>query len=1368
MGTGTKSIQKKWLVFARIGGYMMVYSKVVNQDNVDEECLEQRRYQTPSMILLSAKNKDALQMQIKKLLEVLKNKDWKENSIEDIAYTLQVGRTSMTERLGILASSIEDLIGKLEKIIIGEETFSSSVRLGRKPDTITLEQKQEQEKAVRNCIQTRDFNTLLQLWTDGAVVEWEDIYAGNINKPCKIALPTYPFHHRQQAKKKESLLLYTPVWRKKQDEKIDKSVLMKRFVVLVEPPNDMESQVNSSLHSTEYIIIKSKTNEVNLCYEEIVTRLAGKFRGVFGEDLQEKLLFQVVLFRDEYDIMQGIRGFLKTIEVENPQVFCQMIQLEREIEIHEMIHRLNENIVFTNRRDIRYYQGIRYVRGLKRLYIEDGKNNIKKGLPWRKDGVYLITGGAGAIGFLFAQEIVKQEKNATIILIGRSELNKQKIERIEEWNHDRQRVVYWKADITEKEQVQQLIQRIINRYGHLNGIIHSAGMIKDHLLVNKTEEEFVQVLKPKTSGLVYLDSCTSFIDIDFFALFSSGTVAMGNAGQTDYTAANGFMDAFAEFRNRLVKRGERRGKTISINWPFWKNGGMSLSKKLIQIMFQENGLWPMETDLGIKVFYYALTSEVSQVLVMSGDIDRISKSLGKQFELVGSHEKTDYTEKNAEVVEETEDEAVAIIGLSGRFPMAENIQEFWENVKVSRNCITELPKKRWPMETYFEANKEKAFQSGKSYCKWGGFLEGFDEFDPTFFHISPVEAQRMDPQERLFLQECWKAVEDAGYVPSKMNAELKKKTGVYGAITKTGFMLWNRGGNNYYNTSFASFVNRVSYFMDFSGPSIAIDTMCSSSLVAVYEACKNLLKGDINMAVVGGCNLYLHPFNFQYLSQLRMLGDKPRSSVFEKDGIGFTPSEGVGAMVLKRLSDAKRDKDAIWAIIRGGAVRHSGKTNGYSVPDPGKIADVIKEALDNSKLKPETIRHIEVGANGSELADAMEMEAITRVYQRTNQKAGMGQDYYTLGSIKSILGHGEAVSGFAQLLKAILQLKYKELCALPMPNNVTEQIDFDRLPYKILKKCKYFTESSYQSKRIPRRIGVNSLGAGGVYAHLILEEYMEKREYSNFQRDDKPKLFLFSAKSETSLCKYMEKWRDYLVYNANLDMRALSYVLQVKREAMEKRVAIVAVTRDELLRCITDWEKGVDNPNNFVEEQLSCGSTRMKTVSHQEIADCLRNQNFSELAKLWIQRNRIPWECLYENCPVPEHIAMLPVYPFKKKAFWVDTGLDLDSEQFISLEEMYKEKEQEENINNKKHMNIAEIIHIIKELLCEILYLDDTDEFDEYTNFMDLGIDSVYTKVFIKSFNEKTGLNLRETEMFNHSNTIEFAKFAVSKSEIGG
>lgn len=1349
---------------------MLAQFKLLNQQNANVISSASKKFSNPSMILLSAKSKDILKLQIKRLIEVLKNKEWKEDSLIDIAYTLQVGRISMTERLGVLADSVEDLLHKLESILAGEVDFSGYALIGSNTNLITLEQKQEKNEEAKKCIQLKDYKRLLQLWSSGAEVDWEEIYKDTMLKPKKVALPTYPFHKNNVSKRKKNIMFYTPVWVKSQEKKIDSNIISRRVIVLISPENIMFSQMKSKLTSTECIAINSANQDINLYYEEIVIGLADLFKEKLENNHDTSLFFQIVILSDEYEVTQGIRGFLKTIEEEYQNVCCQMIQLENNIKAHELLEILSENTPFVKQNDIRYQQGGRFVRGLKQINADYRRSDSRSCLPWKQNGVYLITGGAGAIGLLFAHEIIRQNKNIVTILIGRRELSEQQAEIINRWNNDGHSVVYWRVDITEKAQVQQLIQKIIEKYDHLNGIIHSAGIIKDHLLYNKTAEEFVQVLKPKTSGTVYLDSCTSSIDIDFFALFSSGTAETGNIGQADYTAANGFMDSFAEYRNKLVERRERYGKTISINWPFWKNGGMALSKKQIKDMIRENGLRPIETYEGINAFYFAMSSEVNQMLVMTGEEDIIKNNLEKQFTLVEKTEKNNFenTKEKAE-----DDEAVAIIGLSGRFPMAENIEKFWENVKEAKNCITELPEKRWSMENFFEANKDKAFQSGKSYCKWGGFLEGFDEFDPAFFNIPPVEAKQIDPQERLFLQECWKAVEDAGYAPSNMDNELKKKIGVYGAITKTGFMLWNSDEYKGYYTSFASFVNRVSYFMDFGGPSVAVDTMCSSSLVAVYEAYKSLLKGEINLAVVGGCNLYLHPFNFQYLSQMRMLGDKPQSSVFEKGGIGFTPSEGCGAMVLKRLSDAKRDKDAIWAVIRGGAVKHSGKTNGYSVPNPGKIADVIIDALNNSKVLPETIRHIETASNGSEMTDSMEIEAINRVFCMLNKDL-VNENYYTLGSVKSILGHGEAVSGFAQLLKAILQLKNKKICPLKMPNNPTEQIDFDRLPYKAVQEYKYFTESFFQGKTIPRRIGINGIGAGGVYAHIILEEYVKEREVFNSNNDDKKKLFLFSAKSDESLHEYMDKWKQYLVENPNVDLNTLSYILQVKREAMKKRIAIIATTRDELIECITDFKNNVKNPNLFIEEPNSCTTRQSRNLSDQKIIELINNQEITELAELWIKNNRIPWNCFYQNCQIPEHIAMLPLYPFKKKSFWVKKNDEKISESFISLEEMYEKKEAEGSIINQTDavknvgIDIAEIIKIIKNLLSEILFLDDTDELDEYTSFMELGIDSIYTKMFIKQFNEETGLNLRETEIFNYSNIIEFAKYADRIMKIRG
>ncbi|MEE0930930.1 MAG: beta-ketoacyl synthase N-terminal-like domain-containing protein, partial [Acutalibacteraceae bacterium] len=727
-------------------------------------------------------------------------------------------------------------------------------------------------------------------------------------------------------------------------------------------------------------------------------------------------------------------------------------------------------------------------------------------------------------------------------------------------------------------------------------------------------------------------------------------------------------------------------------------------------------------------------------------------------------------------------EPIAVVGVSARFPMAKNIEEFWNNLKSEKNCITELPKERWNMEPYFETNKEKTFQEGKSYCKWGGFLEDFDKFDPLFFNIPPAEAERMDPQERIFLEECWKAVEDAGYVPSKMTPEQKKKIGVYGAITKTGFMLWNMKSNKCYNTSFSSFVNRVSYFMDFSGPSKAVDTMCSSSIVALHEACEGLRKGNIETAVVGGANLYLHPYNFVLLSQARMIADSDESSVFKKGGIGFTPSEGVGAVVLKRLSDAKRDHNAIWAVIRGSAVMHSGRTNGYSVPDPGKLAEVMNNAICNAQIEPKTIRHIEAAANGSEMTDAIEMSAISKVFDKNHNTEN---GYYTISSVKSMLGHGEAVSGLAQFIKAIMQLKYKMLCPMTMPKELNPNIDFENFPFKVKTGLSKWTESYCDDKKIPRRIGINSLGAGGVYAHVILEEYICKEEMQSHYIDTKPKLFLFSAKTENSLEQYLVKWKNYISENPELDLYQLSYILQNKREAMKKRFATIARNHKELLQNIEDFQNHIENRNNYSDTQ----SVIKNTETNKQIVQCLKERNLEQLAHMWILHMQIPWEQLYSD-DIPNHISMLPTYPFKKKSFWIETeeqetdrkqaepenseedGYISLEDSFISLEDILKDTKFDKNWKKQKdshnYVTATELQQLIKKLLYEILYLDEFDEFDEAENFMELGLDSVYTIEFIKRFNEETGLNLKETVIFSYPNTIELAEYATNAINMRG
>jgi acyl transferase domain-containing protein len=249
------------------------------------------------------------------------------------------------------------------------------------------------------------------------------------------------------------------------------------------------------------------------------------------------------------------------------------------------------------------------------------------------------------------------------------------------------------------------------------------------------------------------------------------------------------------------------------------------------------------------------------------------------------------------------DAEIAIIGLSGRYPMAKNLEEFWANLASGRNCITEIPSDRWDYRRIYKPDKNK---SGISYCKWGGFIEDFAQFDPLFFNMSPNEAALTDPQERLFLQVAWGALEDAGYTRTALRQDCQGNVGVFVGTMYAEYQYYAverslQGENIAFNTTYGSIANRVSYYLDLSGPSMAVDTLCSSSLTALHLAAESIGRGECKMAIVGGVNLNLHPNKYLWISQLKMASVQGCCKPFGKGGDGFVPGEGVGAVLLKPL-----------------------------------------------------------------------------------------------------------------------------------------------------------------------------------------------------------------------------------------------------------------------------------------------------------------------------------------------------------------------------------------------------------------------------------------------------------------------------------
>jgi len=270
-----------------------------------------------------------------------------------------------------------------------------------------------------------------------------------------------------------------------------------------------------------------------------------------------------------------------------------------------------------------------------------------------------------------------------------------------------------------------------------------------------------------------------------------------------------------------------------------------------------------------------------------------------------------------------EPEGIAIIGMSGRYPQAVNLEAYWENLRQGKDCIEEVPGERWDWREYYSEDRT---HSGHHFSKWGGFIEGVDEFDPLFFNISPREAKYIDPQERLFLQHAWMAIEDAGYTRASLQVprkgDLAGQVGVYVGVMYSEYQLFGaesgmRGQRVGIAGSVASIANRVSYVLNLNGPSITLDTMCSSSLSAIHYACQDLKQGRTSLAIAGGVNVSLHPNKYLALSAGEFISSAGQCQSFGEGGDGYIPGEGVGVAVLKRLGEAVRDGDHITGSYAG-------------------------------------------------------------------------------------------------------------------------------------------------------------------------------------------------------------------------------------------------------------------------------------------------------------------------------------------------------------------------------------------------------------------------------------------------------------------
>jgi amino acid adenylation domain-containing protein len=1204
-------------------------------------------------------------------------------------------------------------------------------------------------------------------------------------------------------------LMLEPSWREQPvSDEHQAPDYARRLVILCEQENLSPENLTAGLNQVSCLALQSSHSEVGERFQTYAVRVFEEIKAILRDKPKGRILVQIVVPAPNqqrlFSGLSGLSGLLKTAQLENPKFIGQLIMAEAGQESRTTLEQLEECGRRPGDQQVRYQDGKRWVADLSEMKVslETGE------LPWKDRGVYLISGGAGGLGRIFAGEIAQTVKDATLILIGRSALGEELQAQLHALESSGVRISYHQVDVSDQKAVAGLIQKILREYGHLDGIIHAAGVIEDNFIIKKTKEEFLTVLAPKVNGLVNLDRASQDLKMDCFILFSS-IGSFGNAGQADYAAANAFMDAYAGYRNNLAVEGRRHGRTFCINWPLWQEGGMRIAAETQRMMSREIGMAPLRTQTGIQALYRGMASGATQAMVVEGNPARLRQKLlaaakpvasqpeatmmkpaepavavkadlpGKtqdmleekavnyfkkllssviklpphrieaeapmekygidsimvtqltnQLETVfGSLSKTLFFEyqnikeltgyflesyrdqltgllgmENEAAVTRTPQDSlsgpepqvenalfsrkrrsrfrslrpdseprqakekafpdIAIIGVSGRYPGARDVREFWENLKNGKDCITEIPKDRWDHSMYFDADKSRI---GKTYSKWGGFIEGVDRFDPLFFNISPRDARLLDPQERLFLQCVYETIEDAGYTREELGKYqgfgLEGNVGVYVGVMYEEYQLYGaqeqtKGRNIALTGSASSVANRVSWFCNFHGPSIGLDTMCSSSLTAIHLACHSLQRDECQVAIAGGVNVSVHPNKYLMLGQGKFVSSKGRCESFGEGGDGYVPGEGVGAVLLKPLAKAVADGDHIYGVIKATALNHGGKTNGYSVPNPNAQTSVIGAALKRAGINPRTLSYIEAHGTGTILGDPIEITGLTRAFQEYTKD----KQFCAIGSAKSNIGHCESAAGIAAVTKVLLQLKHGQLAPSLHSETLNPNIDFANSPFVVQQELAEWKRPVVTldggTREYPRIAGISSFGAGGANAHVVIEEYVPERQKTEIAVSSaKPALIVLSAKNEERLKEYARQLLRTIKtqqFSAG-ELADIAFTLQVGREAMEERLATTAVSLRELEEKLQNYLDGQDNIDDLYRGQIKRNKEMLAVFTNDEdmektIDAWIVKGKYAKLLELWVKGYVLDWQKLYDNIR-PNRVS-LPTYPFSGERYW--------------------------------------------------------------------------------------------------------------------
>ncbi|MCL6589227.1 MAG: SDR family NAD(P)-dependent oxidoreductase [Firmicutes bacterium] len=647
---------------------------------------------------------------------------------------------------------------------------------------------------------------------------------------------------------------------------------------------------------------------------------------------------------------------------------------------------------------------------------------------------------------------------------------------------------------------------------------------------------------------------------------------------------------------------------------------------------------------------------------------------------------------------EIPEKEIAIIGVSGKFPKAANLDQYWENIAGGVECIGYFPEnRRQECEDFCARSKYVQFLTGieptpnpgpdNPYVK-GGYLEEIDKFDAAFFRIPPREAKFMDPLQRVFLETAYEALEDSGYGAGKLSG---KKVGVYVGkdhTTSTMYKYVTEPDQMHLTGSWAGILaSRIAYIYNFKGPCLVIDTACSSGLVAIHEACLALRNQECELAIAGGIQVQIFPVKknpYGVMGMVESSDEKVRA--FDKDANGTVWGEGVGAVILKPLSKAIADGDQIYAVIKSSAINNDGAASGISAPNAGAQKEVIIQAWRDAGIDPETISYIEAHGTGTALGDPIEIKGITSAFREFTAK----QQFCAIGSVKANVGHLVAAAGLASVIKVILALQKKLIPPSINFNAPNPYISFIDSPVYLNDRLR-----PWESKGAPRRAGVSAFGFSGTNCHLILEEApLVEEALAGLKRETAVRetrlwLFTISARKMDILREMVSRYHNYLNRETGLELENLCYTATTCRGHYGCRIAFAVTSlaglREKLgILQTTPWDglaaqgiyigahkntasreykTGGEDQSIWQAKELDAGEKRrLNILAREKLRELLAAADISAalapgaaLCQLYVQGADIDWSRFFENQKAQK--IRLPVYPLERVKCWAGPNM---------------------------------------------------------------------------------------------------------------